>query len=373
MMGEAEDGEFTADCSRWQRFGTMQKSQQNTKSFTTNGKEKLRYGVRRSILSDTRNRLASSAAIVTESRDNSYNSSDGSSKKKKLGRDTYLLRVLQEAEKIAYEPKRINLIPTFGVQLPSVIPEKVTPKLSIESLLTALRFENPKKEVEECESEEELAEKIFSHVSCQLSSKRLKSRTYSMSGNDQTTCTETGRSAQEYQRLKSLIQKLQNDKNKLLFESESERNKSLTIEVENLKRQVADLVDLLKRKEDESGCSILLLQGKSPGNSKSNHGGTTTEHTLMNLKGPAKDWSTILSEQKATIDNLSSLVKNLRIENSILIGRLRLEEENQLRVHRIEASVHRARSVDERYPDRGRRLCDLRSTIRSISRSRERS
>jgi hypothetical protein len=368
-MEETEDGELTADGSRFEKLGHIRKGHQHTLSLSGNWRERLDRDMRRSLASETAHRRLGSLALGTPPQRGTSNVCKLNSNKLMVKQEDYLMKVLQEAECLAYEPKRVNLPPALDVKLASVTVERTATKLSLISLLSALRFDDPNKEVNECENEEELAERVIRHVSGLFPTPRDTSRPHSVSGLDKMPADDPQRIIHENKRMKGVIHKLQNEKNAFFLKNESERNQNLMKEVENLKRQIADLVDLLKRKENEPGCSILLLKEKSQDKFKKNFSRTSTPRTSVMPKAQVEDWQSVLTEQKATITNLSSLVENLRLENEVLLGRLRLADTVQAKFSVVERSEPYASTPGKSYGTSGHEIHELRSKIRSISRS----
>jgi hypothetical protein len=368
-MEETEDGELTADGSRQEKPSMVRKSLKPILNYSINSKERESPLVRRSMASDAGHRRVGSYGVGITPQGSMLNLNSDSKRLKKVEEDQYLLKVLKEAENLAYEPKRISLAPALEVKLPAVIHEQHLPRLSIEALLAALRFEEPKRELEECTSVEELADRIVNHVSGSLPAPYERSVQPSLAGLDRAVGDDPSSLIQENKRLKGVIHKLQNDKNYALSQSESDRNKSLSSEVENLKRQVADMIDLLKRREDEAGCSVLLLKGKSQDKStKSYNRSLTTRSQKVNTASSA-EWQVIVAEQKSTIENLSTLVGNLRLEIGVLLGRLKLLEKTPPTAMLIEGS--RDDQPSPQKPDLAfaRQIGDLRARIQTISRS----
>lgn len=117
------------------------------------------------------------------------------------------------------------------------------------TLLTALELPNPQTLLTQDISMELLAHEIKKHLQVDQKSPALSSRAIKRVSSSQIEDPEENQS--ELRRLKGLVVKLQNEINELNKKSTHERIKELYDDNLNYQRKISDLIDQLKRKEQD--------------------------------------------------------------------------------------------------------------------------
>lgn len=162
-------------------------------------------------------------------------------------------------------------------------------------LLQALDFQNPQSLLGPEPSMEyialEIRRKLQNESKSPLNSSRIIKKT------SQSIIDDPDESAREIRRLKELVVKLQNEINANMKKSLNERIVELYDDNQNYQRKVADLIDQLKRKEQE----ILLVPV-----------GKIAQHRIDSMKKEVENYKRKYEEQKKLYEEEISLFQKFR-------------------------------------------------------------
>lgn len=287
-----------------------------------------------------------------------------------------VVRLLREAEKVGPSDRKPQVFPTTPVKLQPVTDPTQEANSVVKSLLSTLGINSCPKCSMTFQNVPELATIISQHFHHSLSEVKQKMPTTSEAIQElQPREDNIDHLKLEIKRLRQVVYKMQNDQKAIQDQSESDRIKQLQSEKESLQRKVADLIDLLKRKEEEYGVGLVVFEDSSSQTMK-NKDGRISLGTRKMAKRDEPDWKLVAEEQRKTIENLTVLVENLRFENRGLSAMLddtvqkKSTGEEKLKAKSArEMSESRPKAVDQGLQlKEGRRHADLRQRIRSISR-----
>lgn len=248
----------------------------------------------------------------------------GSQKLMKQDPTNLVDELLLQASQINHAPFDRNTIKQLSFKLSPVSDIMTCKHCSVSDLLSSLGIHNPASVIASAKTAAELAAVITAQVLRRHSESTYAQATPQMANTSLTNMSTITSQApidrqsaasltKEVARLKHLIHRMQNNTCAVTGVGVYEHREALKAENEDLRRKVADLIDVVKRRESEGVISLLVLGDATP-RRKARRTKEVIPKSELEVRKDLVDWRVISEEQKVTIENLNTLVENLRYE-----------------------------------------------------------